>query len=259
MSRLEKINKTKLVYERTREEREPTRHPGIIIFIIILLFGGLGYLMFLSGIFNIKSLEIVGSSDQDKIRNIAVGQVEGNPLSRNLIFFRESVLEDSIESDRSIVDAEVTKVYPDKITIEVRESVSVISWNTMGENYVVDERGYIIEKIDNAELPAVYDNADIPVALGERVASPTFIKFIIDLSRDFKPITGHEIARITIFDIFSDIHVSSKSGWTVYMNSSKDPISQLNNLARVLKQAKKAGHTRLKYIDMRLEDKVYYK
>ncbi|MDD3481266.1 MAG: FtsQ-type POTRA domain-containing protein, partial [Patescibacteria group bacterium] len=190
----------------------------------------------------------------------ARGYKERGILNDNIFFFQGGELEKVIKEDSGVRSVVVKKRYPATIEIVVEEATPVIIWNTAGESFQVDERGYVIGG-DNKEenLPEVYDSLNIETGLGERVASPTIIKYILDVSANFETIVGQKFEKIIIYDIFSDIRIKSDSTWTVYLDSSRDPTSELENLVRVLNEAKEEGDTSLTYIDMRLPDKVFYK
>lgn len=262
MSRLKKLNNNKnnrMVYERTREEHEPAKNPGLIYFFIIFLLGGFGYLIFFSGALKTKNIDVIGYSHPDIIREVVRNHQENSIFGDNILFFDSARLADVIKGDSGVRSVKVERALPNTLKIIIEESTGAVVWNTAGESFVIDERGYVIEKNNIEGLPQVFDNANIATALGERVASPTFINYIIDLYQNFEPVTGHKIAQIIILDIFSDVHVKSNSGWTVYLDSSKDPVSQLENLNKVLRAAQESGRKTIEYIDMRLDNKVYYK
>ena len=131
--------------------------------------------------------------------------------------------------------------------------------DTEGESFEIDDRGYVVGKNEKNNLPKVYDLLNIRVSLGERVASPTFVNYIIRLSDNFEKITGVGIEKIIIYDILSDVRVKSKSSWTAYFNASKDPISQLENLTRVISEVSGKSKKSVNYVDMRLETRIFYK
>lgn len=262
MSRLETIHKNKnsrMVHERTKEEKVPTGRGKLFPILGVLLLVGFVYLIIFSGVFRIKTVEVLGYSNPDLIQEIVAANTGSGLTANNILFIDKSDLAEVIKGDSGVRSVKIKRLLPDKIKIEVDESNGSIVWNAAGESFVIDDRGYVIEKYNNKDLPQVYDNANISISLGERVASPTFIKFIIDVSDNFEPVTGVKPDRIIIFDILSDVHIKSRAGWTVYLDATRDPVSQLENLTKVLREAKEEGHTKLQYIDMRLDNKVYYK
>ena len=261
MSRLKKLNnqRSTVVYERTKDEKEPKRRPALIYIFILILMCGLAYLLFFSGALEIKNTEIQGYSKPEIIGEIADNYRQSTFMGNNILFINIRGLEKRILDSSRVKTVNITRGLPNTLKINIEESTGAIVWNTVGENFIIDDRGYVIEENNNINLPAVVDNANIEIGLGERVASPTFIKYIIDMWSNFELVTGHRIESIIILDIFSDVHVKSKSGWTVYFDSTKDPISQLENLSKVLRAAEESGRKQIEYIDMRLQDKVFYK
>lgn len=257
--RLKQKNSNRVVHERTKEEKEPTFLKRLTPFVIMILFGGLIYILFLSSAFNIKDVKIEGYSNPSLIQEIVDSHTANHYHRNNLILFDKKELEGAIKGDSGVRSIKIIKVYPSTLKIEVEQSVPKLIWVTGGESYEIDDRGYVIGKKENKNLPHVYDLLNIDTGLGERVASPTFINYITNVNDNFKSITGVEINKIIIYDLLSDVRVKSKDSWTVYLNASKDPISQLENLSRILTEAKESGHKRLKYIDMRLETRIFYK
>lgn len=261
MSRLSNINKSdkRLVYERTRVDKEPFRYGGLVIFAVLVLMGALGYLIFFSGSLDIKNVAIEGYSKPEDLQKIAQDFRDKEFLGNNILFIRSGALEERLQEDSRIVAAKVVRDWPNNIKIIITESKGALLWETKGEQFLIDERGYVIDKNINYSFPLVFDNSNIEVSPGERVASPTFIKYIKDLSQNFELVTGQAIEKIIIFDIFSEVHVKSKSTWTVYLDTTKDPQAQLENLNKVLQTAAGSGHKNLQYIDMRLQDRIFYK
>jgi cell division septal protein FtsQ len=201
-----------MVHERTKETKEPRRHTRFVYTLIFLLLSGVVYLLIFSGYFDINQLEISGYKDTKLIEEMTARGIGTGFLEKNILFINTTDLEKTIKDGSGARVVEVARRLPDKIYIRIEESVGVLVWNTVGESFFIDERGYVIEKNNNKDLPQVFDNANIPVTLGERVASPTLIKFIIDASNNFEPVVGQKIAKIIIYDILTDVHIKSVSG-----------------------------------------------
>jgi cell division septal protein FtsQ len=264
MKRIERLKSkgslnSAVVHERTKQEREEKSRFRLAPFFILILFGGLTYLLLFSGAFEVKNVKVVGYSNPALIEEIVESHTSGAFLKNNIFFFDKDKLIDAIKGDSGIRGINISKIYPNSLKIEIEESTPVVIWNSKGENYEIDERGYVIGKNSDKEIPVVNDLLNIEPSLGERVASPTFINYIIKLDENFEPITGAKIDKIYIYDILSDVRVKSVDSWTAYFNSSKDPVSQLENLNKVITEATETGSKRLEYIDMRLETRIFYK
>jgi cell division septal protein FtsQ len=256
-----KINRTKksaVVHERTRQEKEEKLKYRFAPFFIFILFSGLVYLLFFSLAFDIKEIKVDGYSNPDLVEEIVEDYFGNHYLKKNIILFKSDGVIKAIKEDSGVRSVKVKKVYPKTLVFEIKESRPVILWNTKGENFEIDDRGYVVGNNKNDDnLPIVYDLLNLDLQLGERVASPTFINYIIKLDQNFELVTGSKIEKILIYDILSDVRVKSDSSWSAYFNASKDPVTQLENLNKVLTEA--AGSRRLDYIDMRLETRIFYK
>lgn len=264
MKRTEKVRQnktinTKIVHERTKQEREEKHKLRLAPFLIFILLIGLIYLLFFSKAFLIKETKVRGYSSPELIKDIVESRIRGSHLSKNILLFKKDPVIEAIKGDSGVKEVRISKIYPNTILIDVQESKPLILWSSGGEYYEIDDRGYVVGKNKNENIPIVYDYLNIKADLGERVASPTFVNYIIILERDFAKITGSEIEKIIIYDLLTDVRVKSKDSWTAYFNSSKDPISQLENLTRILNEVGSAGRKRLEYIDMRLESRIFYK
>jgi cell division septal protein FtsQ len=227
--------------------------------LIVIILGGATYLVFFSKLLDIKRVEVTGYSHPEVIEEIAKDQMEKSFFSSNVLFFSTSNLTSTLSGEPKIKKVRVRKILPQKIIISIDEAKGSIIWSSVGDKFLISEGGVVMEPAREENLPIVFDAANIKVTPGEKVASPTFINFINTINEKFQPVTGEEIQKIIIFDILSDVHVLAKSGWTVYFNSNKDPETQLKNLARILEEARKGGQTKLQYIDMRIEDRIFYK
>lgn len=260
MSRVENLkSKTSLVYSRTENEKPPKKHPGLAIFFGIIILGGFIYLFLFSGLFDVKGFEINGYTYSDTVREIATGERDRNIFSKNIILFNTAGLSETLSGDSRIQKVKISKKWPNIILINITESTPSLIWSTAGEDYLVDGRGVVMGLKKNENLPQVSDAANIKVKPGDRVASPTFIKFINDITGGFEASTGAKVSRITIFDLLTDVHILSSDGWTVYLDATKNSEAQLKNLAKVLTEARKDTRKKLEYVDMRLDTKIFYK
>jgi cell division septal protein FtsQ len=222
------------------------------------LFSGLIYLLFFSHLFDIKTVQVIGYQNSDKVKEAAAEQGGGGWFANNIILFNKSELKETLSGDPLAADIYIKKVFPNKLVVEIVESRPSMIWVTKGERFLVDERGAVLGKAGNEKLPVIYDSADIGVARGDKVASPIFIKFITGIWDGFEPATQTKINKIILFDLITDVRVVSSAGWTVYLDASKDPKAQLDNLTKVLKEAQKSVK-KLEYIDLRLDARAFYK
>lgn len=259
MKRIEKVKRNNpSIYSRTEQEGEPRSFRGVVPFIILVLFTGLVYLVVFSGAFKIKEIEVEGYSYPDTIKEIVKDQAENSIISENILFFSTRNLKKVLLGDPKVKDLTVARVLPGKLRIEIEEEEPAIIWSSAGDKFLVSGRGDVMGPAKEDNLPVIYDAANIKTKAGERVASPTFIKFILGINDGFEAATGTKINKITLFDIMSDVHILSSDGWTVYLNAEKKYEDQLKDLGRVLAEVRKT-QKKIQYIDLRLDNRVFYK
>ncbi len=259
MSRFDKIRKKdRLVYTKTEKEKPERNGNWFKLLLVFLTSGGIIYFMFFSGFFDIRNIEVEGYSYPETIKEETDIYINGGLTRRNIFIFRSRKLKEAFYGDGSIKTIEVKKVYPSKIKIRIEEYKPAIIWISAGEKYLINEGGEVIDKASDQILAEVTDASNIKVERGERIASPTLVKFINLIGEGFETATGSKVIKITIYDILTDVHILTSDGWTVYLDASKDPAAQLKNLARVLEEVRKSGK-KIQYIDLRLDTKAYYK
>lgn len=131
------------------------RRKVVLITIIILLFiwGICAYLL-ISPTFKIKQISISGNQQlsNQKIMNIAEVKVGESLFSKINI-----VLKVKLKQSGYIEDAEIKKVYPNKLEIQIKERQMQYQIKTEEEGYInIDEQGYIINySADKLEIPTI--------------------------------------------------------------------------------------------------------
>jgi len=250
----------RLVHQRTSIDRGEKKRLNLPVLGVVLLIIGLIYLIFFSRVLDFGEVRVSGYNNPNIIQEIVSQHTQKGIFERNIILLNRDSIIESIKEDKSVRKVDFSVKYPNILYISVEQSIPAIIWSSGGEYFEIDDRGQVVRINQSIEgLPVVYDYFNIPIAAGEIVASPSLIKYIIDLSENFTSITGSEIGKIFIHNLLSDIRVKSSHSWSAYLNSQKDPVSQLEILTKVIEEAKRDGATSLEYIDMRLDDKIFYK
>jgi cell division septal protein FtsQ len=251
-------NKSKSVYTRTEQDKEPANYNWFKILLFLVFLIGAIYILIFSDFFKINDLEIKGYSHPETVEEVAEEMLSRNIFSRNIFFFNERELERVLAGDSQIYEVNVERFFPNSINILIEEAKAEIVWNTAGDNFLIDGRGVVMGLAKDEKLPVVSDASNINIQSGERVASPTFINFIKEINTEFEGSTETKISKIIILDILTDVHVLSSDGFVVYFDATKNASGQLKNLTRILEESRTAG-SKLEYVDMRLDNKIFYK
>ncbi|MBW6431884.1 FtsQ-type POTRA domain-containing protein, partial [Patescibacteria group bacterium] len=157
MKRIERLRskgslQNTVVHERTKQEREEKVRFRFAPFLILILFGGLTYLLLFSSAFEISDVEVVGYSNPNLIEEIVESHTSGGFLKKNILFFDKDKLADVIKGDSGVRGISILKLYPNSLKIEIEESTPVVIWSSKGDNYEIDERGYVIGKNSDKNL-----------------------------------------------------------------------------------------------------------
>lgn len=240
------------VYNPPRElEKKKFPKFFLIIFILIIIFGGLIYFLFYSSLFRIKNIIIEDSNSQ--VSNFC----EKYKGSNILLFSSSRIEEEIIEKFPEVKDLEVIRGLPDTIKIRFQDRQSKIIWQTQGKNFLVDNSGQIYKETEDlSDLPQVKDNKDISVNIGQQVVSESFLNFLTELNSTFTQANGFKINRFEINDTIFQVDALTDQGWTVIFDTTRKVTDQLSDLSKFLNEHKNEV---IEYIDLRVEGRVYYK
>jgi cell division septal protein FtsQ len=155
---------------------------------------------------------------------------------------------------------QIIREWPNKIEIKIVEKSPTFVWQILDHKYLIDENGYAWANYEDkyASLPVIIDTKNVPVKIGEEVVPASFIQFTHDLFGSFESITGTKIVKIEVLDIISDLKITSSAGWYVYFDTTRTAQNELTSLARVLKEVQ-VKNTGLEYVDLRIDDRIFYK
>jgi len=124
------------------------------MFLFLLVVSAL-YFLFHSEIFNINSFSIKGN---DLLSRKEIIEISGAKKGTNIFNVNLEEMEEKIELHPVIKDAEVKRVFPNSLSIEVQEHKPSAVIATQGGFMLLDKRGYLIEQVErisHIELPVI--------------------------------------------------------------------------------------------------------
>jgi cell division protein FtsQ len=234
---------------------------GFLLFLLFIAVCGVVYLLFLSPLFKVESIQVndLKYGHSEIIQKI-IEDYRDNLLNKNIITFQKKPIKEEIINSGGIKSVNVIKKYPNTVIIEVEERSPSLVWQVLGNKYLVDDSGIIWsdfkEQFDN--VPVVTDTNNVSVEIGDKVVSSKFVKFITELADSFESYTDTGFVKIEISDSAEDIKVVSSDGWYAYFNTTFTAKNQLINLNRILKEVN-LKNKKLEYIDLRIENRIFYK
>ena len=127
-----------------------------------------------------------------------------------------------------------------------------------GEAYAGDQG----ELADRFGLIRFRDESQKEISLGQFVFDSSYIKYVLDARRKITELAGIEVENElwTPAIISDDVRLRTSEGWAIYLNEKTDLGQEVEILKIVLeKEISQIQRQDLEYIDLRINNKVYYK
>lgn len=277
------IEKKQQHWAKKKEEKKPVVKVrsffrlAIIYNILLLLFlAVVVYSFVFSDFLEINSVAVStnGNLSTNEINQVITNKIDGKYLKliskRNFIFFNSQKMEEELKNNfKKIKKVEIHKKFPNKISISIEERNLILTFCSRGNCYFIDENGYAYEKvdIDSSELEQsgiikLIDESGKEIKEREYVLLPKYVEFITSISDEIKNNTSIEILDEyrTESSISEEVIVQTKKGWDIYLNA-KFPIDKSVQTLKVLlnRQIMLRDLNDLEYIDLRSENKVFYR
>jgi len=255
---------------RDRKEKKSFRRKAIIFLWGLFLILVLAYVLLLSPIFKIKEIKISGNRaiGNEEIRNSLDRFISEKFLiffdKNNMFLATTSKLKEIIFKDfPRILLLKINKnIFEKTINLEIveRKEAGIFC---RGECYYIDKDGVIFEKAPQTSgtlILAIKDNSAREVEIGKNALDKEFIGALINLREDLLNQLGLKVLDFILeSEAVKDLRVNTNEGWYILFDRSRDLKSQLQALILVLEEKIKSGRKNLEYVDLRIENRVYYK
>ncbi len=263
----------------TREKKEKSRFSRVIYYFLLVAFTGVVvYVLFFSRFLEINTIVLNGTEEleKEKVINSVKSSLEGKyfgliPKNNLILASKNRVVEKILQNFKKISEAKAEKVFPGTLKVEVKERKSLVLWCSGGPCYIVDEKGYAFSNADfessvikeNNLVRLVNLNAK-PVTIGEKVLEEDYINFVLGIRDEFKKEIGQDIEDeyYTRFQAADEVQIKTREGWDVYLNGQL-PLDKSLETLRIFLEEKISSNpedwNKLEYVDLRIENKVYYK
>lgn len=266
--------------KRDRGEKKTFRKKIIIFLWFLFLILILAYVLLLSPIFKIKEIKISGNRviDKEEIRDSLNSFLSKKFLvffnQNNIFLARENNLKNIIFSDfPRILSIEIKKnIFNKTIDLRIieRKEAGIFCRNNpsfaeaaAGKCYYIDKEGVIFEEAPQTSgtlILTIKDNSEKGVEIGRSAIDREFMTELTNLKDDLlSPLNLKVLDFIIDSGILKDLRVDTNEGWYILFDSSRDFKNQLQALRLVLEEKIKDGRKKLEYIDLRIENRVYYK
>lgn len=253
-----------MIEPRNKAKRKKILLLAYVVFLLILLFSGL----LLSPLFKVKIVEVSGAKE------INPDEIRANVEHKNLLFITVSGLKkDLAEKFPQIAQMNIEKKLFEKtiiISLTEREKLGIVckavtnenNEENIGECFYIDKTGTIFKNAPQTSGSLVLLIKDFSLeefSLGKEMFSPQAMNAITDLRDNLYAQTG---AKPLWFAFLTyppqEIKLMTSEGWYVFFDLSRDAKNQLSILKTALTE-KIPDRTKLEYIDLRIEGRIYYK
>lgn len=225
---------------------------GLLAGSIILMSFILVFTLNLYGYLTIQYIKIEGNyrvsgSEILKRTNLTKGE-------SSLLFF-DSDLERKIEKSPWIMDANITKILPNSVSIEVKEAeiFCLIKQGEKSLKYITDS-GIIL---DDANIDF---GLDFPVIISENILEPELLEYalsILKISKYDSVLNFEHISELNVNSIYG-ITVVTTEGVNVFFGLRENLQERWNRLKRTFLFSQNSN-IKQEYIDLSLKDKVVVK
>ena len=246
-----------------RKIKKPFYKKKIFVYLISFLFFSafIFYFLFFWDFFQIKKIEISGNQrteTKDLINFIEKETIKPFLFleSRNVfLFFPRKIAPEIIEEFPGLSEFQLSKQYPDKVKLKVKERKSIGVWCRENDCFSFDSTGKIFEKTRTKKgLIVEIENKDF--LIGEKILSLKNMESLIKIWNYLIP----EISPEKFSVEKSKLVVSIKDNWEIYFNLEEEIDFQLIKLELTLKEKiSDENRKRIEYIDLRFDKRVYFK
>lgn len=273
-------NENIVVVKKTRSGHGGRRiFSKILVVIFFLSFAGVtAYVIFFSPFLIITRVSVSGTQELDAnvIGSLVGAEINGkyfNKITKNNILLVSSKKIEKIISDRfkRIESVQVKKVFPEALEIIIAERESMFILCSNNTCFIVDNNGIPYARADfesnelkENELLVMNDDGGKEIKIGEQVVTADYMKYLLAIKNELKSELDLEIEKNyrTPRLISGDIRVKTSEGWMIYFDESLPIEKEIEALKLVLEKIEKdetGKRASLEYIDLRIENKVFYK
>lgn len=228
--------------------------------------------------------------DATRVRGIVFNQMEQSRFGilpqRILPFFDEEAAQGKIWEEYALDLLLVEKRYPRTLKITIKGTPFMIAWLGEGDQwYHLDAKGRAARAVDSKSLapvaaklsstdrfaeliadkdktkdamPLVLDTERKAVSINDVITAPEKVSFVVSLPEKLKAIGITPLYYKTSRGS-ADIRAVTTEGWEILFNPRGDAEAQVRYLDVVLRDKVKTDRPRLKYVDVRFDNRIYFK
>lgn len=243
----------------------------LISALFLLGLAGLVYFIVWGSFWQVQHIEVSGSQKADLmvdlvriVRDYQQGVYYRFIPRQNILFLDIDDLAGWIKQRLLVDELRIDKKIPDRLIIKVKEKRPVLIWQKDREYYYVDKQGVVMSAKKLAEikydLPIVSSLDGAEVIVGRqllRTEQVSYIREVVNWVKD--EFSAWYIEKVVLPAVEGrEMFFYNNQGWYFILSLDTDKQIALNNLALFVKQ-KADRLADIEYIDLRIEDRLFYK
>ncbi len=227
--------------------------------LIILLLSGIFYFFFLSPVFQIKRIEIMGNN---KVSTEEIRVVVLDNYPRKILFFdsKSIFLVNLKKVDKKLKERfpKIAKIslkrdFPNGLISQIEERIPIADWCYENDCFHIDNKGIVFEKTEKeTNIKIKTSNSLEDLSLLDKVIEEDKLQSILFIKKELKYIEIEE------FLFKEKLTAKVLGGWEIYFDLDKEVKEQIFNLNTVLKEKiPPENRGNLEYIDLRFGNRIF--
>ena len=262
---------------KSAQQKRTSRIVSRVIFYVLLVafLGVTGYMLFFSNYLKIGQINIKGVEELDsaQIRSVVEESQQGKflktiPRDNFLLISSKNLQQKLLTEFKKIKTVSVIKKFPDTLEINLQERKALLLLCSGEQCFLIDENGiaYSQADFDSPEIAQnhlinITDNSGGKIEIGSQVMDQAYIQYVSSLKGQLQAL-GVEIVQEywTPALVADEIDVRTGETTELYF-STQFPLERATKVLDLVlkKELAKLQLSDLGYLDLRTENKVFYK
>jgi cell division septal protein FtsQ len=269
--------KSQIFTEREKKNKDSKISIFVYRFLLMAFIVVNGYVLIFSSFLRIENINVSGNieitaSDIKKEVTALSGEKYFSFFPKdNLLIFPSSFIKNKLlDKFKKISKVEIVKRFPNIVDIKVTERKSLLIWCSGESCFLVDENGYAYlaanfesEEIKQNNLIRINDESQKPLELNTKIVQEDYMAFILNAKNIIKQEAGVDIEDTYYIpsSMAEEFSVKTTGGTILKISTQISLEKVLKNMQAFFlkKESPVDSLEKLEYIDLRNEDKIFYK
>lgn len=257
------------------QKRQKRRRIRLFLYcsVAVVLFAALLYVPFFSGYFNVKNVSVSGTEaiPSESVRKTVTDMLDEPALlilaRRSIFLFSTREAEQRLEKEFSRIETVSVSKRPFSREIAVaiveRQSAGIACGKNAGDAcFYFDKNGALFAEAPftvGASLLLVKEDALRPSELPHAQYTKEAVAFMFRIKEYARDFGGVTVESFSFLNHYGDVEALCVEGFKILFSMEQDGTKQAQVLKHLLAEEIKDNIAKLDYIDLRVENRAYYK